>query len=173
MRSKSTMKSLSTRHMEMLRLMLWGWSNDAIAAHFGVSTQNVCDVRNSPLARRQLSLMTAARNVAFVNPDNELRKLVPKAIDAYKTVLEDPNAAYQHLLHAADQVLDRGHKPVVKNINVTRSERLTEDALARIKARARTNGSLAEEAEVVSEDDDFVDDDSRGVVVNAGISTTD
>lgn len=144
-------KSLWNRHHEMLRLIVLGWGNKEIAAALGCTSQNVSDVRNSPMAKDRLAILQAARDAATIDVAREIQQ---EAFDSFK-LLQDVRAGRVEAsinlrASVARDLLDRaGHSAVKKTQAEVVTAHLTREDLEKIKERARNAASRqAENIEV-------------------------
>ena len=142
-------------HHEIVRLTIMGMKNIDIANHLGVSPVMISYTLNSPVVKRQLEGLRAARDLGAVDIAKQIKELLPKAVRVLEDCMDSelPNVK----LAAAKDALDRGGHAAIKTV---RTENLhghfTLDEINDIKKRARELGVLAlpqqEEEEAIDAD---------------------
>ena len=74
-------------HQEIMRLMACGWSNKRLHETFDISLATLCNIRNSPITRRQIDLLQASRNNAVNNAQEVLEDTAMQAALTLKELL--------------------------------------------------------------------------------------
>jgi transcriptional regulator with XRE-family HTH domain len=152
------------------RMIFAGLKNVDIADACGVDVQTVSNIRNSRIVQRQLEIMQAAANKEAVDIEVELRKLTPTAVGVLKDVMEDPGAKHSDKIKAAVEALDRGHRPVRREVDMRHSGRITTQTIEEIKEIAIRKGYMrtAEDTEYEEVNvDGAVDPNSNGDTDNS------
>lgn len=137
-----SIKKVWNRHHEMKRLLLLGHSNIEIAQILGVTQQNVSDVRNSPMFKREMEVLQAARDAGTVEIAVRLAKDAHKSLQLLEEVRDGRHdAALRERMRAATELLNR----TPETANVTKQQThmvntsLSFEELEEIKRRAREN----------------------------------
>ena len=126
-------------HKEIARRVFVGQTNIDIAQELNVTPAMVGYTRNSPIVKRQLDEMGAARDIDCVDVAKRIEELAPYALDTLEALLASDHEAMQ--FKVATDLLDRAGHGAVKNINLRSSNlHLTADDLSDIKSRARQVG---------------------------------
>lgn len=151
---KYNIQSMWDVHHEILRLLLMGMKSVDVAATLGISPVTVSYTANSPIAKRQLSIMRGARDAHAVDVAANIKELCPKAVTVLEEMMESENEANK--FKAAIAVLDRGgHAPVQRVQAGVAHMHFTSDELNDIKKRARDVIDIPMiEAQVVQEVED-------------------
>ncbi len=87
-------KKMWESHHEISRLLLLGYNNQKIAKAIGITPQTVSNVRNDPIMKRKLALMSMARDKDAVEVADRMTALAPIAMEVFEEVmnkaLDDP-----------------------------------------------------------------------------------
>lgn len=127
-------------HKEINRLHLLGMKSVDIAAHLDISEAMVSYTINSPIAKREMAEMEAARDLDAVDVAKKIRDLAPRAVEVFEDVMSSELDSMR--LKAAAGILDRaGFGPVQKFQGAVAV--LTADDIREIKERARDIGLMA------------------------------
>ena len=146
-----TVENIWDRHQEIMRLALTGMKQVDIANELGVSEVMVSYTLNSPVVKRQMSLMRAARDCDAVDVAKRIQEIAPKAIDTLEGLLEGSNDSIK--LRAATDILDRAGHAAVKTIRTqSLAVHLNKDDLDEIKQRAREIGLCVDESTLIDVD---------------------
>jgi len=138
-------------HHEIARRLVLGQKGEDIARDLGCSGQLVSNVKNSPVVKDKLAIMSAARDAGTINLAREIADLAPLAVQKIREAIEtgqvngkECNAS--SILKECNGVLDREMGKAIQRVD-TRGvyAHLTGEDLERIKARAK---ELAPEAPV-------------------------
>jgi len=101
------LKELKDHHEQMVLDIAFGASNQDIAETWGMSPQQVSNIRNSPLVKEKLRELRERTEGQLIAQHIKLVGLGPAAIEHYQDVLERVDVSVGHKNHVADQVLDR------------------------------------------------------------------
>lgn len=137
---KYKIQALWDRHHEIIRLILLGLGNKAIAERLAVTPQNVSDVRNSPIVRDRISVLEAARDAKTVDISRVLQEEAPACVQLLRDVRAGREESSISLrASVAQDLLDRaGFSAVRKTQAEVVSTHLTREDIEAIKDRART-----------------------------------
>lgn len=136
---KYTVENIWDVHREVMRLAVTGMKSVDIAAALGVTEAMVSYTINSPICKRQLDNMRAARDIDAVSVAKRIQEIAPRAVEVLEGLLEDGNDAIK--LRAATDVLDRAGHAAVRTLRTeSLSLHLNKDDIDDIKARARSIG---------------------------------
>lgn len=137
---------LRDRHKEIIRLLSLGMENKEISEMLGVTPQNISDVRNSPLAQKELSIMQAQRDAESLDIAIQIKNTAPAAFKILETMINRENEYLAEnkderpsvlAISTAKDVLDRaGHSAVKKQFNMNASSKLTPEDIERMKQDA-------------------------------------
>lgn len=129
-------------HHEIARLILLGEKNVDIAAKMNCSAVLVSNVRNSPVVKEKLELMTMVRDAECIDLAREIQDLAPIAIQRVKEALTTGKVFEQTvsavgILKEANNILDRQIGKPTQTINTHNIHgHFTMDDIDRIKKRA-------------------------------------
>jgi len=129
-------------HHEIARMILLGEKNVDIAKTLKCSVQTISNVRNSPVVKEKLALMSAARDADTVNLSKEIMELAPIAIERVREALTTGKVLDQQvgaigILKEANNILDRQIGKPTQNINTKNIHgHFTLEDLERIKSKA-------------------------------------
>lgn len=130
-------------HHEIVRLALIGMKQVDIAAHLGCTPVMVSYTLKSPIVKRQMDLLQAARNTDAVDVAKEIKAMAPKALEVLKGLMDSemPNVR----LKAATDVLDRAGHGAIKMVQTANVHAfLTAEELDAMKKNAREVGLLVD-----------------------------
>jgi len=140
-------------HHEILRFVLLGKKNVEIAAIVGCTPQTVSNVRNSPEAKRQLAIMTNARDYSSVDVAQRIQETLPEAVNTLEAAM-GPEAEWPVRRQAAKDLLEMGGFKAAQRIEAVHAH-LTSEDVKELVERGRSLGIVtqreAEEAEVLEE----------------------
>jgi len=126
-------------HREIMRLAVTGMQYKEIAYELNVSEAMVSYTLNSPIVKRQLDNMRAARDLDSVDVGKRIRELAVHAVEVMGELIDDPLPNIQ--LGAAKDILDRaGFAPIRTLRTENTSVHFTSDEILSIKQRAREIG---------------------------------
>ena len=137
---------------EIARRLLLGQKNVDIARDLGCTAQTVSNVRNSPVVKDKLAIMSAARDAGTIDLAREIADLAPLALQRVKEALETGQVMGRELngisiLKEANQLLDREiGKPTQRVDTRNIHGHFTMEDLDRIKARAKELAPLGFDA---------------------------
>jgi len=133
---KYNIQKLWDIHHEILRLTLLGMKSVDIANLLGITTATVSYTQNSPISKRQLSIMRGARDANTLDVAKTIQELQPKAVQRLSELMESETEAIS--LKAAMTLLDRGGNAPVQRIQADhRHVSFTLDEIQAIKDRAK------------------------------------
>lgn len=130
-------------HHEIARRLLLGQTNVEVAKAMDCTTQNVSDVRNSPVVKEKLSLMRAARDAGTIDLAREIADLAPIALQRIKEALEtglvlDKEVSAAGILKEANGMLDRDQGRAVQRVDTRNLHgHFTIEDIERIKEKAK------------------------------------
>lgn len=143
------------KHHEIARRLLLGESNKDVAEALNISAVQVSNVRNSPVVKEKLALMSAARDVGCIDLAKEIMDLAPIALQRIREVVTTGetlgrSATAKEILSESNSVLDRHLGKATQTINTRNLHaHFTSEDLDRIKNKAvelaHANGSIVEE----------------------------
>lgn len=136
-------------HHEIKRLLLLGMKKVDIARTLGVTEAMVGYTAASPIVRRELEIMQAARDVDAVNVSKRIQEMCPAALDRLEELLDSQVESIK--LRAAQDVLDRGGYAGVQKVQACHAI-ITRKDLEEIKNRAKEIGLCVSEPSARSED---------------------
>lgn len=123
-------------HQEIIRMAALGMKHVEIAQALGITAATVSNTLNCRLGEQQMALVQAGRNSKTMDVVEEMKKLVPQAVEVYKTILAKEDADLSVRMKAADQVLARAGFPTPKQIDINSTVRhLTPEDVERIRKR--------------------------------------
>lgn len=126
-------------HREIMRLAITGMKSTEIAYELNVSEAMVSYTLNSPIVKRQMDNMRAARDMDSIDVGKRIRELSVRAVEVMGELIDDPLPNIQ--LGAAKDILDRaGFAPIRTLRTENTSVHFTADEIMSIKQRARDIG---------------------------------
>lgn len=139
-------KRMHEGHHQMVRLMLLGYGNKEIASRLGVTPQNVCDVRNSPIVRERLATLEAAADAEAMDLRSEVMRITQKSVKFLEEVQEAEGRGEGAPLHlrvrVAEGFMDRAIPKKVQGEFM--HAHLTGEDIEEIKKRARDGGVIVD-----------------------------
>ena len=143
------------RHHEIARLVVLGNSNRSIAKELGVSEQMISNVRNSPVVKDQIAILSAARDAQATDLGAQIREMAPIALMRMREALEEGKvlgkemSAREILTQARDTIDREIGKPVQRVDSRNIHGHFTIDDINEIKERAKelaaSSGQIANE----------------------------
>lgn len=126
-------------HREIMRLAITGMKHTEIAYELNVSEAMVSYTLNSPIVKRQIDNMRAARDMDSIDVGKRIRELAVKAVEVMGELIDDPLPNIQ--LGAAKDILDRaGYSPIRTLRTENTSVHFTAEEILSIKQRAKDIG---------------------------------
>ena len=123
-------------HHEIVRLLVTGMKHVEIAATLGVTEVMVSYTANSPIVKRQLELLRAARDLDSVDVARKIQEIALDAVEMMEKHVKSTTESIS--LKAAQDILDRaGFAPVKKISTENVHAHLTREDIEEIKKRAR------------------------------------
>ena len=147
---KYTIGQMWDIHREVMRLAVSGMKQTEIAYELGVTAAMVSYTLNSPIVKRQLDFMRAARDGEAIDVGKRISELAKQAVEVVGGLLNEslPNIR----LAAAKDVLDRaGYAPIKRIQAEVSTTHFTSDEIASIKKRAREIGLVIDVTPQASE----------------------
>jgi len=137
---KYTSQVMTARHQEIIRLIVLGLENKAIAAMLGVTPQTVSNVRNSPLAQHYMDTLKIARDATTVDIGRTLVQVAEKGAkyldELIDGVHDDQGVTPGLKAKVSWDALSRvGHSPVVRTHTIN-EDRITPEMLELMKERS-------------------------------------
>lgn len=136
-------------HHEIARRLLLGQKGADIARDLGCSPQTISNVRNSPVVKDKLAIMSAARDAGSIDLAREIQDLAPLALQRVKEALETGEVLGRELnakeiLLQSNSILDRHIGKPTQTINTRNVHgHFTLEDIQRIKDRARELAGVA------------------------------
>ena len=124
-------------HREIARRIVLGQKNVVVAEALNCTQEMVSMVRNSPVIKDQINLMSGAADADCVDLAKRILDIAPQALEVLEDILKDKHNQASLALRAkvAESILDRaGHSKIQKVQSI--STHLTADQLNNIKIRA-------------------------------------
>lgn len=138
-RKSFTVENIWNTHREIMRLALTGMKQADIARELGLTEVMVSYTLNSPVVKRQLDVMQAARDVDAIDVAKRIQEVAPRALEVLEELLEEGNDAIK--LRTATDLLDRAGHAAIKTVRTqSLSVHLNKDDIEEIKQRAREIG---------------------------------
>lgn len=130
-------KQLNSRHHEILRMNMLGYSNVDIAKMLGCSLATVSTAINSQLGREHAALLKSEADYSAVETAKKIRELAPRALAILSEVLENSETPAAVRARVAQDLLDRGGYAPVKSVSMTSTSiQLTGNDLENLKSQA-------------------------------------
>lgn len=127
---------ISARHHEIARLVLLGTKNKEISRMLGVTECFVSNVRNSPVVKEQLDLMTAERDREAVDIAVQIQEALPQCVEFLTKTVEDGEVSKALRSKNAFGLLSIGGHGATKNLSVQSVHAiLTAEDIADIRER--------------------------------------
>ena len=130
-------------HHEIARRILLGQSNVDIAASMNIGAAQVSSVRNSPVVKDKIAIMSAARDAGTIDLSKEIMDLAPIAIARVKEALTtgkvfDKEVSATGILKEANNMIDRERGKAVQRVDTRNLHgHFTLSDIDRIKAKAK------------------------------------
>lgn len=138
-RSGFTVQNIWDTHREIMRLAVTGMKQADIARELGLTEVMVSYTLNSPVVKREMENMRAARDLDAVDVAKRIQEVAPKALEVLEGLLETANDAIK--FRTAADILDRAGHAAVKTLRTeSLSVHLNKDDLDEIKRRAKEIG---------------------------------
>lgn len=126
-------------HREIARLAATGMKGADIARTLNVTPVMVSYTLNSPIVKRQLDQMHAARDMDAVDVSKRIHEIAPRALERLEELLESETESIA--FRAATDVLDRAGHAAVKTLRTeSLAVHLNKEDLDEIKERAKSIG---------------------------------
>lgn len=126
-------------HREIARLASTGMKGADIARELGVTEVMVSYTLNSPIVKRQLDQLHAARDMDAVDVAKRIHEVAPRALERMEELLESETESIA--FRAASDILDRAGHAAVKTLRTENlAIHLNKEDLDEIKQRARSIG---------------------------------
>lgn len=134
---KYNIKKLWELHQNIAQEVSLGKSNVEISSVLGITPQTVSNVRNSPIGKDKIEVLTAAMDAETVDIGRRIREFAPKALEYLEKIIEgrEPGASVSLRAKIASNHLARagyGEITKVHSLNAT----VSKDDIEEIKARA-------------------------------------
>ena len=124
-------------HHEALRLLVIGWRPKRIAQHLGLTESFISALRNSPIARDRLEVLSVGKDAEVVEASRIIAQAQPKAAKLLADVINgDIPAPIGEQIKTAQDILSRGGNSPIQRVHGEFRHGLTEDSLNEIKERA-------------------------------------
>lgn len=142
-------------HHEIFRLALLGHQAPEIGDFVGLSAATVKQILNSPIGRRHLAVLRAARDHETIDIAREVRQRIPKALAILDQVLDSEDARLQDKLKVAFELIDHQMPKTVREEHL--HAHFTADDIRKLKDLGNTIGVISNdtsviEGEILSED---------------------
>lgn len=136
---KYAIQTMWDAHREILRLAVTGMKQVDIAATLGVTPVMVSYTLNSPIAKREMENLRAARDLDAVDVAKRIQEVAPIALQTLETLLCEGNDGMK--FKTAVDLLDRAGHAAVRTLRTeSLSVHLTKDDIDEIKNRAKEIG---------------------------------
>ncbi len=140
-------------HREAMRLIVLGWKNTELAAHFGCSKETICSIRNSSIVKRLVDIMQAVRDGQTLTPEAKLKSMVLPGLNILDDIMKDDTTPRSLRASIVFGVADRTGLGPTKKIEgrhaVAVYDEATHEELMRRKKAAIDEGIIVEVEEVV------------------------
>ncbi|MFA6972670.1 MAG: hypothetical protein WC208_14905, partial [Gallionella sp.] len=147
---KYTVTQVWDSHREIARLLVLGLKHVDIANQLGVSEATVSYTANSPIIKREIENMRAARDLDTVDVAKRIQEVAPKALTVLENLLTTANDAIKY--RTAADILDRAGHAAVKTLRTeSLVAHLSRDDIEEIKNRAKQIGLCVSNAIDVGE----------------------
>jgi predicted transcriptional regulator len=142
---KYAIQSMWDCHREVLRLAVQGLKQVDIAEALGVTPVMVSYTLNSPIAKREIENLRAARDLDAVDVAKRIQEIAPIALQTLETLLCEGNETTRY--KTATDLLDRAGHAAIRTLRTeSLSVHLTKDDIDEIKNRAKEIGLCVIEA---------------------------
>lgn len=155
------LREVKSIHREAIRMLVNGIKPKVIAKYLGITPQTVSNLRNHPLALKQLKTLEDLKDdKATVMP--KINEFKPDAIEALGELVNDKDIRSKAVrLAAAKEILDRTDGKAVQKVDVHRRS-IIEQHILELKATARDIGVLPE-GQDSQDSQDELDEDTEDV----------
>lgn len=134
-------------YQEVIRRIVIGQKNVAIANELGITPQTVSYIRNSEIVQAKLGVMHAAADHETISVAARIKELAPEALKIVETLVVDGKLDGEKIpaklrAHHAESLLDRaGYAPAREVRSMNLHGHYTKDDIEALKKRARENAS--------------------------------
>jgi predicted transcriptional regulator len=147
---KYNIKKLWELHANIAQQVSLGKTNIEIADELQITPQTVSNVRNSPIGKQKVELLTAEMDAETVDIGRRIREFAPKALEYLERIIEgrEPGASVALRAKYAAQHLGRagyGEITKVHSLNAT----VTREDIEAIKSRALEARTLPHEMRIL------------------------
>lgn len=131
------------KHHEIARLLILGHNNQEIAKMVNCSSQQVSNVKNSPVVKDKCAILRAVRDTESIDLRKEIAALAPLAVQRMKEALEEGSVLGKDLtganiLKEANNMLDRELGKATQTLETKNAHvHFTKDDIEAIKEKAR------------------------------------
>lgn len=134
---KYNIKKLWELHANIAQQVSLGKTNVEIGSDLGITPQTVSNVRNSPIGKEKVEVLTAAMDAETIDIGRRIREFAPKALEYLERIIEgrEPGASTALRAKIASQHMARagyGEITKVHSLNAT----VSKEDIENIKARA-------------------------------------
>ena len=137
------------QHHEVLRMLVVGMKPKVISAITGLTEEFISNLRNSPIAIRQLEILGVGRDAETVEAAAVIARVQPRAAKLLEQVIDGTlPAAVRERIGTAQDMLSRGGNSPIQRVKSEIQHGLTEQTLNEIKQR-RLEAKVAMEADFV------------------------
>lgn len=127
-------RGLSPRHREAMRRLAMGTPIGKVAEDLGYSVSHLTKISKSPLFLREMERMQTRLDQASYNAMQELRKIHPKAVQAYEDLISQTE--YKQLrFNTAKDLFDRTGVVAARYAQSIEAVQSYEQRLAEVKAK--------------------------------------
>lgn len=152
MKRQYDIKALWEKHAEIARQVVLGRTNIAIAESIGCTPQTVSNVRNSPLAKAQISDLSEQRDADAVSIAQRIEEFAPVALELLEEIISGniPEASIALRAKVASSHMSRAGYGEVHKAHIL-SQHLSREDIERIKMRAVSAAQSAGIIEMAAE----------------------
>ncbi|KKK86654.1 hypothetical protein LCGC14_2761080 [marine sediment metagenome] len=159
---KKTLQTLRARHHNIIRLLVQGFTHQAIADHLEVSVGMVSRTANSELGKQKILAMQAEADTASIDIVREFAELAPVALEVAEDIMVDNTEKASDRLNAVKVILQgAGHTGNHNRLDIN-VHHLTDEDIQAAKMLGRERGKVfeieegkeVEEAVILSENSD-------------------
>jgi predicted transcriptional regulator len=134
---KYNIKKLWELHQRIADDVALGKANVEIAENLGITPQTVSNVRNSPIGKEKVEILSAAMDAETVDIGRRIREFAPKALEYLERIIEgrEPGASVAlRAKYAAQHLARAGYGEITKvhSLNAT----VSKEDIENIKQRA-------------------------------------
>lgn len=125
------------RHREIARLVAMGYKNVQIAEEVGVTPQQVCNVRNSPVVQQHVGMLQGKEDKETMDIHARIRDFAPKCLSVLEEIVEDDELPALQKRKTAMDYLGLAGIVAPKNVNMkSLNVHAGPEVLDRVKERA-------------------------------------